>query len=279
MIPAKLENILKSDDSVVIVTANNYISRLMVTNVLQNKSKIISAVILLPNFTIFEKKSRKLTKKWITKSSPSFAALKFCDIFVDSVIAKIRRRSIPDICKSYGVKRVHLKNQTQLFNYLRESQSRPTLLISMGPVILSKNVIEYPTRGSVNVHGGRIPEYRGLGNYVWMLANNETVATATLHILEEGIDTGSVVLTKDLFIEETWSAFKLNQQMASAMARLTCQYLELTESEVKSAIKIQGARVPLRNKYHSAPDSIAVKLLRQKGKRMFRATDFLLFFQ
>jgi folate-dependent phosphoribosylglycinamide formyltransferase PurN len=278
LVKRRLEIAVTDEKSVIIVTANNFISRSMVTSLLRSNTVMVSGVVLLPNFSLFENKSRKLTKKWIRNSSPSFIALKFLDIFVDTMIAKIRQNTISDVCRFHDVDSITLKNQSQLFSYLKRKETRPTLLISMGPVILSKDVIEYPTGESINLHGGRLPEYRGLGNYVWMLADHETIATATLHILEEKIDAGSVVLTEDLLIDKNWSAFMLNYQLASAMSRLASQYLALTENQLIEAIKIQSARVPIRSKYHGIPDSGAVKLLRQQGRKMLMLKDLLLLF-
>lgn len=58
--------------------------------------------------------------------------------------------------------------------------------------IIGKDLIDGPAR-VLNLHLGKLPEYRGMRPINWSLRNGETVAGVTLHEVDPGIDTGPIV--------------------------------------------------------------------------------------
>jgi methionyl-tRNA formyltransferase len=58
--------------------------------------------------------------------------------------------------------------------------------------IIGRDLIEGPAR-VLNLHLGKLPEYRGMRPINWSLKNGESVAGVTLHEVDEGIDTGPIV--------------------------------------------------------------------------------------
>ena len=60
-------------------------------------------------------------------------------------------------------------------------------------MILPGAIIDIPSHGSVNVHGGLLPEYRGGHVMQWAIINGETETGVTLHYMDEGIDTGPII--------------------------------------------------------------------------------------
>jgi methionyl-tRNA formyltransferase len=58
--------------------------------------------------------------------------------------------------------------------------------------IIGRDLIAGPAR-ILNLHLGKLPEYRGMRPINWALRNGETVAGVTLHEVDEGIDTGPIV--------------------------------------------------------------------------------------
>ncbi len=76
------------------------------------------------------------------------------------------------------------------------------LLLSVNYLfIVEKDVIEqvkYP----VNFHGSLLPKYRGRTPHVWAIINNETKTGVTAHIIDDGCDTGDIVLQKEIHIDK-----------------------------------------------------------------------------
>src|SRR5919106_5791128 len=72
------------------------------------------------------------------------------------------------------------------------------LINAYGTVIVPPAVLRLFVGRALNVHPGPLPEYGGLHMNQWALRNGETLFGATLHLMDDGIDTGPVV-AKEMF--------------------------------------------------------------------------------
>jgi len=82
----------------------------------------------------------------------------------------------------------------------------PDLFILSGyNQILKSNVLKIPRKGTINLHGGKLPEYRGVAPINWQIINGETVGGAAVLYVEEGIDTGDIIISQEysIGIEDT----------------------------------------------------------------------------
>ncbi|MCF6217831.1 MAG: polysaccharide deacetylase family protein [Gammaproteobacteria bacterium] len=78
---------------------------------------------------------------------------------------------------------------------LRKVQSfKPTLGISLSSPILKVSIFAIPTLGTINLHKGKVPYYRGMPPAFWELWNNEKEVGCTIHKIEKGLDTGDILL-------------------------------------------------------------------------------------
>ena len=68
--------------------------------------------------------------------------------------------------------------------------------------IIKKDVIEYCKGKIFNLHPSLLPKYRGCSSVTWALINGESEYGYTYHYLDEGIDTGNILIQKKLPIEE-----------------------------------------------------------------------------
>ncbi len=70
----------------------------------------------------------------------------------------------------------------------------PDLFILCGyNKIIKKQVIEIPPLGTINLHGGKLPEYRGAAPINWQVINGETSGGCSIIFVDEGIDTGDII--------------------------------------------------------------------------------------
>ncbi len=68
----------------------------------------------------------------------------------------------------------------------------PDLGISLAAPILRKPLFSLPRLGTVNLHKGKLPDYRGMPPAFWELWNDETAVGCTVHWVDDGLDTGGV---------------------------------------------------------------------------------------
>ncbi|MBO6522293.1 MAG: methionyl-tRNA formyltransferase [Balneolaceae bacterium] len=66
--------------------------------------------------------------------------------------------------------------------------------------ILPKHVLEIPKIGSVNLHASLLPKYRGAAPIHWAVMNGEERTGCTIFFLDEKVDTGKIILQKELSI-------------------------------------------------------------------------------
>ena len=86
--------------------------------------------------------------------------------------------------------------------------------------ILWKELIDFFPMGVVNIHGGKLPEFRGANTLQWSIINGEKSTAATLHFVDEGVDTGSVIDAAEVVIETHDTAFTLLGKILKASASL-----------------------------------------------------------
>ena len=100
----------------------------------------------------------------------------------------LRRHSIPRL----SVGNIHDDRSLRL---LRES--RPDVIVYAGGGILREPVISVPAIGVLNAHMGLLPDYRGMNVLEWSLLEGAPVGV-TVHFIDTGIDTGDILLWKEL---------------------------------------------------------------------------------
>jgi peptidoglycan/xylan/chitin deacetylase (PgdA/CDA1 family)/folate-dependent phosphoribosylglycinamide formyltransferase PurN len=74
-------------------------------------------------------------------------------------------------------------------------RTNPDLGIVLGTRILKRPAFSAPRLGSINLHKGAVPDYRGTPPGFWEIYNKETSAGVTVHYVDEGLDTGDIVAT------------------------------------------------------------------------------------
>ncbi|SJZ43499.1 methionyl-tRNA formyltransferase [Selenihalanaerobacter shriftii] len=72
---------------------------------------------------------------------------------------------------------------------------KPDLIVSMSyDQIIRKELIEIPSQGIINIHAGKLPYYRGRSPINWAIINGEEEIGLTVHYIDQGIDTGDIII-------------------------------------------------------------------------------------
>jgi len=86
--------------------------------------------------------------------------------------------------------------------------------------ILPPAILWLPPKGCVNVHGSLLPKYRGAGPIQWALINGETETGITTMLMDEGMDTGAILLQEPIPIAPEDTAGSLSPRLAELGGRL-----------------------------------------------------------
>ena len=79
---------------------------------------------------------------------------------------------------------------------------KPDLFVVVAFKILPKALLDVPRIGSVNVHASLLPKYRGAAPIHWAIVNGETETGVTIFFLNEGVDTGGILMQASTPIAE-----------------------------------------------------------------------------
>jgi len=102
--------------------------------------------------------------------------------------------------------------------------------------ILPKAVLDAPRLGAVNLHASLLPAYRGAGPINRAIINGDKITGTTTMFMDEGMDTGDILLTSSLEIGEQETAGELSERMAKDGAPLLVETLRrLIKGDLKSA--------------------------------------------
>jgi len=74
----------------------------------------------------------------------------------------------------------------------------PDLGLIYGSPILKPELFEIPKLGTLGIHHGKVPEYRGNKTTFWMMYNGEEYAGVTIQKVNKGLDTGIIVKTAEV---------------------------------------------------------------------------------
>ena len=86
--------------------------------------------------------------------------------------------------------------------------------------ILPPAILSLPPRGCINVHGSLLPKYRGAGPIQWAILNGETETGITTMLMDEGMDTGAMLLQEAIPITTDDTAGTLSPRLAELGGRL-----------------------------------------------------------
>ena len=102
--------------------------------------------------------------------------------------------------------------------------------------ILPKEILEMTPYGCVNVHASLLPKYRGSAPIQWAIINGEEVTGVTTMQMDEGIDTGDMLLKTEVIIEPKETGGSLFDKLAAAGAKLCVETLEALQNKTVTPI-------------------------------------------
>jgi methionyl-tRNA formyltransferase len=98
------------------------------------------------------------------------------------------------------------------------------VIIAYGQIIPAR-LIALPRLGWINVHGSLLPKYRGAAPIAWAITNGETVTGLTTMQIDAGMDTGPILLQREIQIGPTETTPELARRMSEAGAPLVAETL------------------------------------------------------
>ena len=106
--------------------------------------------------------------------------------------------------------------------------------------ILPKEILDIPTLGCINVHASLLPKYRGAAPIQWAILNGDEETGITTMYMDEGMDTGDMILTQKVKIGEDETTGELWERLSDIGGKLLVKTLEKIEKGTAPRTKQKG---------------------------------------
>jgi len=117
-----------------------------------------------------------------------------------------------------------IKANQEFKDRLQQLQPEAIIVVGYGRLIPAW-MLNLPPRGNINVHASLLPKYRGAAPIQWAIAQGETLTGVTTMLLNEGLDTGDILLQREMTILPSDTSITLAPRLAELGADLLVETL------------------------------------------------------
>ena len=135
------------------------------------------------------------------------------------------------------VKQVAIENNLPVYQPIRAKEEsfvneiknlNPDVIVVVAyGQLLSKEFLDIPKYGCINVHVSLLPKYRGAAPINWVIINGEQKTGVSTLFMDEGLDSGDVILQSEFKLDDEITAGELHDKMTVEGSELLCETLDL----------------------------------------------------
>ena len=145
-------------------------------------------------------------------------------------------------------------------NQLANLKADVSVVVAFGQ-ILPKSVLEQPPLGCWNGHGSLLPRWRGAGPIQWALLEGDAETGVGIMAMEEGLDTGPVLLEQRLPISLRQNSDALASQLSELTATLMLEAMHLIQ---KAGVGTESERLARLNVKYQGQDMSYARMLKKE---------------
>jgi len=149
--------------------------------------------------------------------------------------------TLKNFCKKYKIDYIKHKNINSIEFLKIIGNFDCDLFVSLSFNQIFKNdIINLPRLGTINCHAGKLPFYRGRNILNWVLINDEKEFGVTVHYMDEGIDTGDIILQETYKITDTDNYSTLLERAYAGCASLLYNAIKKINNHTVDRIQQQS---------------------------------------
>lgn len=227
-----------------------------------NGSKVIGCVVSEPS--PFGKKETFIEKT--VKTYKIFGGIFFIYYSTKFIYNRLFRPRLKHLLEKNNIPLINLVGSINSKNNLNIiKQHEPDLLVSiLGNQIFKKPLLDLAPKGCINLHTALLPKYRGLMPSFWVLKNNETRTGVSVFFVDEGIDSGPIIIQEQI---EIGSMTQEELIIKSKKLGMDCIIIAI-QSIIKGDVLLKPNQDELSS-YYSFPTKKDVEEFVKSGKRFF----------
>lgn len=177
---------------------------------------------------------------------------------------------IPSPVKEYALEKnlkvmqpLKVRKNQEFINEIKNLKPDLLCVVAYGK-ILPKELLDISKFGSINVHGSLLPQYRGAAPIQWAVLNGDEETGITTMFMDEGMDTGDMILKEKVKIGDDETTGELWDRLSDIGAKLLVETVDKIESisktiestaeeEIKQQVKIKIGAEKQGNDFTLAP--------------------------
>lgn len=132
-----------------------------------------------------------------------------------------------------------LRENKEIVDILKNINPDVICVVAYGKII-PKEILEIPQYGCINVHPSLLPKYRGSAPIQWAILNGDKETGVTTMYLDEGMDSGDIILQTKTKINKDETSGELWNRLSKIGADLLIKTLEKIEDKTAPRIKQEG---------------------------------------
>ena len=122
-----------------------------------------------------------------------------------------------------------LRHNNEILDKIKALMPDFIIVVAYG-LIIPKQLLEIPKYGCVNIHVSLLPKLRGAAPIQRAIINGESITGVTIMQMDEGLDTGDILLTQEIVIDNCDTSASLHDKLAQLGSKLIVEYLDNFQS-------------------------------------------------
>ena len=123
---------------------------------------------------------------------------------------------------------IKIRKNEEFLNKINELNPDVLCVVAYGK-ILPKELLDIPKQGAINVHGSLLPKYRGAAPIQWAVLNGDKTTGITTMYMDEGMDTGDMILKEEVEIGENETTGELWNRLSKIGGKLLVDTIKQIE--------------------------------------------------
>ena len=166
---------------------------------------------------------------------------------------KMMMSPVKEFAMSSGIEKIYqpekVRKNEEFIGEIKEMNPDLIVVVAYGK-ILPKEILDIPKYGCINVHGSLLPKYRGAAPIQWAVLNGDKVTGITTMFMDVGMDTGDMILKREVEIDDDETTGELWDKMSKVGGELLVETVKQIENGTATRTK-QGDQfsvAPMLNK-------------------------------
>jgi methionyl-tRNA formyltransferase len=246
---------------IIIFTSDSLYSYILLKDFIQENHQKIGTIYISKSL-----KRQKFDKFFMKKVVHGLGLRYYIQRVFHDVKYQNSKNSITTTANKYGIPVTYSSNINNEEIVTKVEKEKPDLIISAYfDQIIKKELLKIPRIGILNVHPSMLPAYRGVKPTFWVLKNNESKTGVTIHFVDEGLDTGNILVQKEIDIQPNDSVDSLLKKTSEIGAKALLEAIE----NIRVSDYNLKEQEPGSGSYFSQPTKKDIVQFRKQGKRFY----------